>query len=75
MIIAIYKKKQGEIRSIEEFKGIESLVYLGQATEIIERMRKYKIALTNIMEDSLVMDEHKRIWINDLTEIRSFKKN
>ncbi len=51
------------------------MVYLGQATEIIERMRKYKIALTNIMEDSLVMDEHKRIWINDLTEIRSFKKN
>jgi hypothetical protein len=32
MIIAIYKNKQAETKRIDEFKGNDALLYLGQAS-------------------------------------------
>lgn len=75
MIIAVYKKKQADNKRIEEFKGNDALLYLGQASLIIDQMKKYKIALSEMQEGTLIMDSHQQMWFSDLTEIRSFKKN
>ena len=75
MIIAIYKNKQAETKRLEEFKGNDALLYLGQAIQIIDKMKRHRIALNTIQEDTLVLDSHQQIWISDLSDIRSFKKN
>jgi hypothetical protein len=58
MIIAIYKNKQAETKRIDEFKGNDALLYLGQAISIIDKMKRHRIALNTIQEDTLVLDSH-----------------